>query len=117
MKLQGKTQLLNGVQKQKGSDRCAANNKGPQTTTPIKKCSIKIDGDNKTFDDKTKFNQCLSINPDLQKAQKESSNLRRLTTPKKTQGVNNPRPGNTHTPWSTHIAHFYLSTSMVSILH
>jgi hypothetical protein len=48
------------------------------------KLSIAIDGENKTFHDKTKFKHYLSINADLQKVLEGKFQPTRLTTPKKT---------------------------------
>ncbi|KAL6084830.1 hypothetical protein STEG23_032879 [Scotinomys teguina] len=53
------------------------------------KLSITIDGVNKTFQDKTRFEQYLSTNPALQKALKEDSNLKKPDTPMKTKEIDN----------------------------
>jgi hypothetical protein len=59
----------------------------------LAKCSVKIDGESKTFYDKTKFKQSLSTNSTLEKVLKRKHQLNEIT-PKKTQGINNPRPAN-----------------------
>jgi hypothetical protein len=55
------------------------------------KLSITIDGERKACHNKTTFMQYLSIIPGPKKALEGNFSLKRLTTPKKPQGINNPR--------------------------
>ena len=55
----------------------------PRLLYPAKH-SITMNGENKTFHDKTKFKHYLSINADLQKVLEGKFQPTRLTTPKKT---------------------------------
>jgi hypothetical protein len=55
----------------------------PRVLYPAK-LSITIDGETKLFHDKTKFTQCLPMNPALQRnlaLQRENSNIRRKIMP------------------------------------
>ena len=51
------------------------------------KLSITIEGQNKVFQDKTRFHQYLVTNPALHKILKGKLNQRKLTTPIKTQTI------------------------------
>jgi hypothetical protein len=62
----------------------------PAQTLNSAKLSITKDGENKTLHDKTKIKQYLSTNQPYRRHQKETPNLTRLTTQKKTQRINNP---------------------------
>lgn len=76
-------------------DRCSTNLRDhrcqPKLLYPAK-FSITIDEERKIFQNKTKFKQYLSQNQLYRRWSKENFNLKRLITPKKTQGINNLRP-------------------------
>lgn len=48
----------------------------------------------KQFQGKTKLKQFLMTSPSLQRTKNENSRLNRLTAPKRTQNINNPRKVN-----------------------
>lgn len=88
------TSSLSGDSKNHQSlDRCAADSKRlqvpAQTIIPSKNFIQHIDGENKIFHDKVKFkNTYLQIQSNM----KENSNLRRLTTPMKTENLTPAKP-------------------------